>query len=98
MNMQALMKQAQSMQKEMMKSKEEIDNTTFLEENEMVKLTINGKKEILSVEIINKNDFEMDDLDMLEDLLVVALNKANQQVDALTEKKMGKFSSMPGMF
>ncbi len=98
MNMQALMKQAQNMQKEMLKSKEEIDNTSFLEENEMVKLNINGKKEVLSIEIKNKDSFETDDLDMLEDLIVVALNKANQQVDKLTEQKMGKFSSMPGMF
>ncbi len=99
MNMQALMKQAQAMQKDMLKAKEEIDNTIVVEENEMIKITVKGTKEVVSMEIKNKESFEVDDLEMLEDLIIVALNKANTQIDKLSESKMGKYSSaMPGLF
>ena len=97
MNMQAMLRQAQNMQKEMMKVKDEIDNTEFVGESSFVKVTINGKKEVLDVQIDN-TDLDVEDLDMLSDLFIVATNNAMKQVDEVTEKKMAKFGNMPGLF
>ncbi len=98
MNMQAVMKQAQAMQKEMLKVKDEIDHTEFVGENGFVKVKINGAKEILEVKIASEK-LEKEDIELLEDMLLIAMNSALKQVDEITEKKMGKFSSsMPGLF
>ena len=51
MNMQAMLKQAQALQKDMMKAKEEIDNTEFVGESSLVKITMKGTKEVTKVEI-----------------------------------------------
>ena len=96
MNIQALMKQAQSLQKDMMKTKEEIDNMTFTGTSSFVTVEVKGTKEVLKVTIDNEN-ITSDDKEMIEDMLVVALNDAFKQIDKVTEQKMGKFSSMmPG--
>ncbi|MBE6146763.1 MAG: YbaB/EbfC family nucleoid-associated protein [Firmicutes bacterium] len=99
MNIQALMKQAQSIQKDMMKAKEEIDKTTFVGESSFVKVEVKGTKEVLKVTIDNEN-LSSDDKEMLEDMIVIALNDAFKQVDKMTEQKMGKYASMlpGGMF
>lgn len=99
MNIQALMKQAQSLQKDMLKSKEEIDKMEFTSTKDLVTIKVNGKKEVLKVDIQRDNDFSVDDLDILEDMIMVALNDAFKQVDKETEKKMGKYANaMPGLF
>ena len=96
MNIQALMKQAQSLQKDMMKTKEEIDNMTFIGTSSFVTVEVKGTKEVLKVTIDNEN-ITSDDKEIIEDMLVVALNDAFKQIDKVTEQKMGKFSSMmPG--
>lgn len=97
MNMQAIMKQAQNMQKEMMKIKEEIDQTEFIGESSFVSVIINGKKEVLEVKIDSEN-LEKDDLEILQDIIVVALNQAMKKVDDITEQKMSKYASIPGLF
>ena len=97
MNIQAMMKQAQAMQKDMMKIKEEVDNTEFTGENSLVKVIVNGKKEVVKVDIQSEN-LEKDDIDMLEDMILLAVNDANKKVDAELEKKMGKFGNIPGLF
>lgn len=99
MNIQAIMKQAQAMQKDMIKVKEEIDKTVFEGSNSLVKVTMNGTKKILKVEIDKNAGLTSDDLEALEDMLLLAINDAMKKVDELTEKKMGKFgNSIPGMF
>ena len=99
MNIQALMKQAQSMQKDMQKIEEEIEKTTFDGESSLVKVKVNGKKEILSITINNKENLEKDDLEILEDMIMVAINNAFKKVDELREQKMSKYSNMmPGLF
>ena len=98
MNMQAMLKQAQAMQRDMLKAKEEIDNTDFTGENGLVKVTMNGTKTITNVSI-EKEGFEVDDLDMLQDMFMVATNEAMKKVDKMTEEKMGKYTQgMPGLF
>lgn len=99
MNMQALMKQAQKLQKDMMKGKEEIDNTEFVGESSLVKITMKGTKEVIKVEINSEDSMDKDDIEMLEDMIMVAVNEAVSKIDKLTEEKMGKYgNSMPGLF
>lgn len=98
MNMQAMLRQAQAMQKEMLKTKEEIDKTEFVGESSLVKVTLMGTKKVKSITINDKENLEKDDLEMLEDMLVVAFNDATNKIDAETEKKMGKFTNIPGLF
>ena len=96
MNIQALMKQAQSLQKDMMKAKEEIDNMVFTGTSSFVSVEVKGDKTVKKVNI-NNDDITSDDKEMIEDMLVVAINDAFKQIDKVTEQKMGKYSNMmPG--
>ena len=97
MNMQAMLKQAQALQKDMLKAKEEVDNTEFTGESSFVKATIKGTKEVVSVEI-NAESLDSDDIEVLQDMIVVAINQANKKVDDMMEQKMGKFGNIPGLF
>ena len=95
MNMQALMRQAQQLQKDMMKTKEEIDNMTFTGKSSIVMVEVKGNKTISKVTI--DGEISNDDKEMIEDMLMVALNDAFNQIDKVTEQKMGKYNSMmPG--
>ena len=99
MNMQTLMKQAQKLQKDMMASKNEIDGAEFIGESSLVKVTVKGTKEVVKVEINKDAKLDVDDLEMLEDMILLAMNDAFKKVDEFTEEKMGKFgNSMPGLF
>ena len=97
MNIQALMKQAQSLQKDMMKAKEEIDNTLFTGSNSFVTVKVNGKKKVLDIKI-DTDSVDKDDIEMLQDILMVALNNAFSEVDKVTEQKMSKYAKIPGLF
>ena len=98
MNIQAMMKQAQKLQSDMMKVKDEIDNMEFSAVNGLVTVKMNGKKEILDVKIENDEDFSFDDVEMLQDMIKIAVNDGMKQIDKVTEEKMGRFSSIPGLF
>ena len=98
MNIQAMMKQAQKLQKDMMSAKEEIDNKVFIGKSSMVTVEITGNKLVKKVKIEAEN-LENDDLEMLEDMVLVAINDAMRQIDKETEEKMGKYTQgMPGLF
>ena len=95
MNMQALMKQAQAMQRDITKAKAEIDNMQFEGESSLIKVMVNGKKDVLKVAIATDAlDMEKDDISLLEDMVMLAINDAFKKVDKTTEEKMGKYSSM----
>ena len=98
MNMQAMLKQAQALQKDMMKVKEEIDQTDFVGESSLVKVTMKGTKEVAKVEIQAEDSMDKDDIEMLQDMIVVAINDANKKVDKMMESKMSKFGNIPGLF
>ena len=70
MNIQNMMRQAQKMQADLQKVEKELQNKVYVEENELVKIEINGKHKVLSVEIK-----EIDDKEILGDMIVLALNK-----------------------
>ena len=97
MNMQAMLKQAQALQKDMLKAKEEIDKTEFVGESGLVKITILGDKTIKDIKI-NSDSLDKDDIEALQDMIMVALNDAMSKVDKATEQKMGKFGNIPGLF
>lgn len=98
MNIQALMKQAQNMQKDMLKAKDEIDKKIYEGNNSFVHVKANGKKEIIEINI-DSDKLEKEDIEMLQDILIVAINGVFKQIDKETEEKMGKFTnSMPGLF
>ena len=98
MNMQAMLKQVQSLQKDMLKAKEEIDKTEFTGSSSLVIAKVMCNKTVSSIEFNVDDDFYIDDIDMLQDMVVVALNDAFKKIDETTEKKMGKFGNIPGMF
>lgn len=98
MNIQAMMKQAQKLQKDMMNEKSEIDNMDFEVSKSFVTVKAKGTKKIESIKI-NLEEIEKDDIEVLEDLLQVAVNELIEKIDSETEKKMGKYTKgMPGLF
>jgi nucleoid-associated protein EbfC len=88
--MQGMMKQIQKMQQDMEKVQNELANKVVTEESGggMVKATVNGKKEVISIsieaEILTSGDKEM-----LEDLVVAAVNKALTSAGKLAEEELG---------
>lgn len=97
MNMQAMLKQAQALQKDMLKAKEEVDNSEFSGECSIVTVTMKGTKEVTAIHI-NADSLQADDIEALQDMLIVAINQASKKVDDTLEKKMGKFGNIPGLF
>ena len=98
MNIQAMMKQAQKIQKEMMDAKEKLDKEIFESKKSFVTVKAYGNKSIASIEI-DSESLEKDDIEMLQDLIVVVTNDVMSQIDKETEKVMGKYTQgMPGLF
>ena len=96
--MQNLMAQAQKMQRDITKKKEEIDNSTFEGDSEWIKVEINGKKELQKIKITFEGPIEDDDKEALEDMIKIAVNKAIAAVDKETEEKMGSLGGLGGLF
>lgn len=92
-NMQQLMKQAQRMQEEAMRAKQEIAETEIegVAQNGLVKVVLTGDKQVVSVSI-DPQIVDPDDTEMLEDLIVVALRDAIEKADELSAKKLGPLS------
>jgi len=93
-NMKDLMKQAQKMQAEMMKSQEELENKIFeaASGGGMVKIEMNGKYELKSIKL-DPEAVDPNDVEMLEDLIAAALNDAVRRGEALSKEKMAGFTS-----
>lgn len=97
MNMQQIMQQAQRMQRDITKKKEEIDGMEFLGKSEWVEIVFNGKREIKSFKIL-KDIIDEDDKEMLEDMIMLAIKDAFSKIDKETESKLGSYASMNGLF
>lgn len=98
MNIQSMMKQAQKLQKDMMEEKNKIDSSIYEGKSSFVEVKVKGNKEIVSVKI-GCESIEKDEIELLEDMLVVAINNAMLSIDKETEDKMGKYTQgMPGLF
>src|SRR5690625_1437774 len=101
-NMGNMMKQMQKMQKKMMKAQEELMEMEFEASagGGMVTVKANGNKKIIDVQI-NEEAVDTDDVEMLEDLVLAAVNEVMKQIEEKTEATMGQFTkgmNMPGMF
>ena len=93
MNMQRLMQEAQKMQAQLQKDQKELEKTIYEGTSSLVSLKINGKYEVTEVKLnLSDNEsIESDDREMLEDMIMVAMNDAVKKVAADKEKKMGKY-------
>lgn len=91
MNIQSLMREAQKMQKDLQKTQEELNSTEYEGESSFVKVILNGNKEVKSIKISLDEDLVKDDVEMLEDMLIVAFNDAIKKIDSDKEKKLGKY-------
>ena len=101
-NMQQLARQAQKLQQQMAKVQEEIEAREFEASagGGMATAKVNGKKELLSIEI-KPEAVDPDDVEMLQDLIVAAVNEALREAGDAMEKGMGKMTGglgMPGFF
>ena len=96
-NMQALMRQAQKMQEDMLKAQEELKDTEFTAEagGGLVEVTLSGDKMMSAIKI-KPEAVDMDDLEMLEDLIIAAYNEAAAAVDEEAEKVMVPYAGMLG--
>ena len=89
--MQGMLKQVQKMQAEMQKVQGELGNLVVSEEagGGMIKATANGNKEIISIEI-DPTVIKAEEKEILEDLVVAAVNKAIQSASKLAEEELSK--------
>ena len=92
-NMQQLMRQAQKMQEDMKRTREEIDSTEYSSQvgGGMVEITMLGNRTIKSVKI-KKEVVDPDDVEMLEDLIAAAVNEAFRQMEADNTETMSKLT------
>ncbi|MCC3145276.1 YbaB/EbfC family nucleoid-associated protein [Halanaerobium sp. Z-7514] len=101
MDMKKLMKQAQQMQSKMAKMQEELEDKT-LESTAgggAVKVVVNGKQELVDLQI-DPDAVDPDDVEMLEDLILAAVNQAMREMQEMVNEEMGKVTggmNLPGM-
>ena len=101
-NINNLMKQAQAMQKQMEEMQKEVEAAEFEASvgRGAISVRVNGKKEVLGINI-KPEVVDPDDVEMLEDLVLSAVNEALRKADEETANKMGKLTGglkMPGLF
>jgi len=94
-NMQSLLEQAQKMQEEMEQVKSEVNRKTVTAEagGGMVTVTMSGNSELKQIKIA-KEVVNPDDIEMLEDLIVAAINKANKAAGEMVQQEMGRLGGM----
>lgn len=93
-NMKNMMKQMEKMQKDMTSSQEDLNQKSFtgIANDELVSITMDGKREVKSVEI-KEELMEMGDNELLEDLVLIALKDVLTKIDQETEEVMGKYTN-----
>ena len=101
-NMQGMMKKVQQMQKDMQKMQEEMKAKTVEASvgGGVLTIVMNGEKHVESVHI-DPNIVNAEDTEMLEDLIVAAVNEASQKVEDMMAQEMSKITGgmkLPGMF
>lgn len=102
MNYGNMMKQAKMMQKKMQQIQEELKKTEFDASagGGAIKVKVNGEQEVLEVKI-NKEMVDAEDLEMVEDMVVVAINDAISQSKQKMQEEMGSLTgglNIPGLF
>lgn len=101
-NMNQMLKQAQKLQQDMMKAKEELEGRTIeaASGGGVVEVVVNGKMEVLELKI-KPEVIDPDDVEMLEDLVKAAINQGLRNAQNMVEEEMNKLTggfNIPGMF
>ena len=102
MNQMAMMKQAQKMQQELLRMQEEQENKTYSATTGggMVTASVNGKHEVVDLKI-NPEAVDPDDVEMLQDMVMAAVNEAMRNADADAAQNMSRLTgglNLGGMF
>lgn len=101
-NMQGMMKQMQKMQKKMAEAQENLGEEKMegTAGGGMVKVIVSGHKEVLEI-IIDPEAVDPEDVEILQDLIVIATNDALTKAEEISNSTMGQFTkgmNLPGMF
>ena len=102
MNQAAMMKQAQKMQQEMLRMQEEMESKTWSATagGGMVTASVNGKHEVVDLKI-NPEAMDEDDVEMLQDMIIAAVNEAMRTADAEAAQNMSRLTggmNLGGLF
>lgn len=97
-----MIKQAQKMQQDMLKMQEELESKEYeaTAGGGMVTARVSGKRELMSL-TINPEAVDPDDVEMLQDMVVAAVNEAMRKADAETQQNMAKLTgglNLGGLF
>ena len=98
MNQMAMMKQAQKMQQELLRMQEEQENKTYSATTGggMVTASVNGKHEVVDLQI-NPEAVDPDDVEMLQDMILAAVNEAMRTADAEAANNMSRLTGGMGL-
>ena len=101
-NMQQLARQAQKLQQQMAKVQEELEQREYEASagGGMVSVKVSGKKELISLEI-KPEAVDPDDVEMLQDMVIAAVNEALRNASETMEREMGRLTgglNMGGLF
>ena len=102
MNQAAMMKQAQKMQQEMLRMQEELENKTYSATSGggMVTASVNGKHQVVDIQI-KPEAVDPDDVEMLQDMVIAAVNEAMRTADAEASSSMSRLTgglNLGGLF
>ena len=102
MNQAAMMKQAQKMQQDMIRMQEEMENKTYSSSagGGMVTASVNGKHQVVGIEI-KPEAVDPDDVEMLQDMIIAAVNEAMRTADAEAAQNMSRLTggmNLGGLF
>ena len=92
-NIQNLMREAQKMQKQLEKTQKELEGTSYEGNSELVSVVLNGDMSLKKIKINLDEQFSTDDVDILEDMVLVAFNDAVKKLKEDKEKKLGKYGA-----
>ena len=97
-NMQGMMKQMQKMQKELEQTQAQLNVTEFVgaASNDLVKITMTGDKKVTDV-VIAPEVVDPEDVEMLQDLVIVAVNEAIRTLEEKSEARMSKVTGGKGL-
>ena len=95
MNMNNLMAQAQKMQKDLEKKQQEIQNSEYEGTSQLVDVVLYGTKKIKSIKI-KAESLDPEDVEILEDMIKIAVNDAITKIEKDTESKMGMYGKALG--
>ena len=93
MNQAAMMKQAQKMQQDLLKMQEEMETQTYTATSGggVVKATVTGKRELTEI-VIDPEAVDPDDVEMLQDMIIAAVNEALRKVEEASAQSMSRLT------